>query len=322
MAQGNSGNGMWGAIAQGLLTVGANTIGRGGPKRQYKYNKKLAEFQNNINRENAQWAFDKELELRKYQADYDSPQAQMQRFKDAGLNPNLIYGNGSAAAGSFEAPNFPSVPGVSVGQVDAASLGSLGTDFNQARLMASQANLANTRTEESSTKQDLMRAQTDLTRANPYMKPEYVRAIVSQFESAAALKAQESSFMTSQVLGQDMTRGYQKMQLELDRIQQMLRLGEKDADLKTWEAHLKNQGFEIGQLERAKREFDVSVQRQKFEHDYSMRELDAFIKAEVISSKRFENILKEIEVKWMRDKDITPEHMRQFIMQLLRGMTK
>lgn len=34
------------------------------------------------------------------QNEYNSPQAQMQRYRDAGLNPNLIYGNGSAAGGS------------------------------------------------------------------------------------------------------------------------------------------------------------------------------------------------------------------------------
>lgn len=31
---------------------------------------------------------------------YDAPSAQMQRFKDAGLNPLLIYGSGSASAGN------------------------------------------------------------------------------------------------------------------------------------------------------------------------------------------------------------------------------
>lgn len=39
---------------------------------------------------------------------YNSPQAQMQRYKDAGLNPNLIYGQGNSGnAGSIPTPNTP-----------------------------------------------------------------------------------------------------------------------------------------------------------------------------------------------------------------------
>lgn len=50
----------------------------------YLFNKKLAEQQNQYN-----------LDMWKMQAEYNSPQAQMQRFSEAGLNPNLIYGQGS-----------------------------------------------------------------------------------------------------------------------------------------------------------------------------------------------------------------------------------
>lgn len=50
----------------------------------YLFNKKLAAQQNQYN-----------LDMWKMQADYNSPQAQMQRFSEAGLNPNLIYGQGS-----------------------------------------------------------------------------------------------------------------------------------------------------------------------------------------------------------------------------------
>lgn len=39
---------------------------------------------------------------------YNSPAQQMQRFKDAGLNPNLVYGNGSAAAGTAGEPRASS----------------------------------------------------------------------------------------------------------------------------------------------------------------------------------------------------------------------
>lgn len=43
------------------------------------------------------------------QNDYNSPQSQMQRLRDAGLNPNLVYGNGSAVhtAGPIKGADTP-----------------------------------------------------------------------------------------------------------------------------------------------------------------------------------------------------------------------
>lgn len=43
---------------------------------------------------------------------YNTPSAQMQRLRDAGLNPNLVYGQGSGSlqAGSIDTPSAPSAP--------------------------------------------------------------------------------------------------------------------------------------------------------------------------------------------------------------------
>lgn len=50
------------------------------------------------------------IEFWRMQNEYNSPSAQMQRFQAAGLNPNLIYGQGSGGgSGSIQAPS-PSVP--------------------------------------------------------------------------------------------------------------------------------------------------------------------------------------------------------------------
>lgn len=269
--------------AAAVLPVVGNLIAGGGPKRQYKYNKRLAEDTNRMNRENAEWAFMKELELRKYQAEYDSPAAQVQRFKDAGLNPNLIYGHGSAAAGSFEAPRFPNVPGVSMGQVDAHVLGSMGTQFQQARLMAAQTDLTRTKEQESTVKQDLIEAQTAVTKANPYLEPGYVKSLVSQLESTAKMKEQEASWRLRETWYQDDkgamiydAKGIQKMQAELDLLQQRFKLGTAD---------------------------------QK-------------IKAEIVQSKEFQNALSEIQVKWMQDAEITPQHIYQGIFMLLQSLMR
>ncbi|MEM0173651.1 MAG: hypothetical protein QXI16_03995, partial [Sulfolobaceae archaeon] len=44
---------------------------------------------------------------------YNTPEMQMQRLKEAGLNPNLIYGSGQASTGNADAPKGAPVPHVS-----------------------------------------------------------------------------------------------------------------------------------------------------------------------------------------------------------------
>lgn len=282
MGDEGKGNSPWASLASAGITAIGNAITRGGPKRQYKYNKKMMAEQNRLNRENAEWAFNKELELRKFQMDYDTPQAQMQRLKDAGLNPNLIYGSGSAAAGSFEAPSAPNVPGVSSHSIDAAVLGNLGTEFQQARLMAAQTDLTQMRTEESTVKQDLMKAQKDVTKANPYLKEGYVDSLVAQLKATADLKKQEASFMLEQVTG---------------------KVNGKDVDVPGVA-----RGYVIMQEQM----------RQLF-NKFQLQEADLKIKAQILESKEFQNALSEIQVQWMRDGDITPQHIFQAIFMLLNA---
>ena len=93
-----------GAIAAGgAILDAASSIFTNGASR--KHNEKMY----NLQRQHA-------LEDRDWQADYMSPASQMARFKAAGLNPNLIYGNASnnapairsSQAGSWnpQAPRF------------------------------------------------------------------------------------------------------------------------------------------------------------------------------------------------------------------------
>lgn len=81
-----------GAAAAALISAG---IGVGGSIIANRQNRKLAEQQ-------AQWNKEQQLAQQKYdqqmwqQANqYNSPQSQMARFAQAGLNPHLIYGKGN-----------------------------------------------------------------------------------------------------------------------------------------------------------------------------------------------------------------------------------
>lgn len=265
-------------LAAGLNAAGGLLSG----KTQYKWNKKLADHQYGQNREFAEWQHQKELELRKWQLGYDSPEEQMKRLKAAGLNPNMVYGSGTQASGSFGPPmKYPDVAPYQMAGVQAPDWGSIGTQFQQARLMDAQTDLTKVKTDESSVKQDLMKAQKALTDANPYLKPGYVDSMVLNLKSVAQLKEQESSFMLSKTVpGLEMEgrweRGYLKMQRELDLLQQKFNLGTADQQ----------------------------------------------VKARIIESKEFENALKKVQADWMKDGDITPQHIYQGIFMLLQSLMR
>lgn len=74
-----------GTAASGLFGIASTIINNRAQKRlaMDMYNMQRKDALDNWNRENM----------------YNSPAAQMQRLKEAGLNPNLVYGNGATATG-------------------------------------------------------------------------------------------------------------------------------------------------------------------------------------------------------------------------------
>lgn len=89
---GNEGGGAGGLIG-GLLSLGGSIYEAENQKRNVdktiEANKQLSEY-----------GYSKDLEMWNLQNQYNSPLAQMERLKAAGLNPNLIYGSGSASSGN------------------------------------------------------------------------------------------------------------------------------------------------------------------------------------------------------------------------------
>lgn len=71
---------------------------------QNKTNLKIARETNQAQMDLAKYQADRNYELWQHNNEYNTPVAQMQRYQEAGLNPNLIYGNGSASAGNSASP--------------------------------------------------------------------------------------------------------------------------------------------------------------------------------------------------------------------------
>lgn len=84
--------------------------------QQYRYQKRLMEQQNRYNTEAATTAYGRMKEMWNMENEYNLPSNQMSRYMDAGLNPNLIYGQSNPSAGFSSAPSS-SVSGASAPQV-------------------------------------------------------------------------------------------------------------------------------------------------------------------------------------------------------------
>ena len=90
------------AIEAGTSLVGG-AIGASAQSSANKTNMAIAKMNNEYNAkmQDKQNAYN--LDMWNKQNEYNSPTAQLQRYKDSGLNPNLIYGGGSASAGNASA---------------------------------------------------------------------------------------------------------------------------------------------------------------------------------------------------------------------------
>lgn len=258
-------------IGAGASGVSAAT--QGGPKRQYKWNKRAAEDANRMNRENQQWLLEQQLAIQKEQREYDTPAKQMERYLAAGLNPHLIYGNGSSAGNVFPA-NVPGLPGVGIAPPD-ASYPDVSGAFLSAAQGVTQMQLAQARTSESYTNQALKEIQTDIAKANPMLDPRVYEWVVASTEETAKLKALESrQWMSGTAGGTKPMKFAQKINAEVEALVQ--RLGLNTTDLA--------------------------------------------IRNRILESKEFENAVKKIQADWLKDGDISPEHIRQGLMLLLQKM--
>lgn len=97
----------------GQLIIGA--MNAANVAQSGKDNIAAVEAANRGNMELAKYQFEQNLEQWNRQNAYNTPLAQMQRFKDAGLNPNLIYGQGSngnaSSSPEYKAPTLQAYTG-------------------------------------------------------------------------------------------------------------------------------------------------------------------------------------------------------------------
>lgn len=143
------------ALISGGLGLVGGLISHGDVKEQYKYNKKL---QDN--------AFAHNVEMWNRQNAYNTPSAQMERLQAAGLNPNLVYGNGGATNTATDYPKYQAGEAPQVANIRAASrqlaLQGFQTAIN-AKLQQAQAANLNADTQLKGTQNELTATQKEIS---------------------------------------------------------------------------------------------------------------------------------------------------------------
>lgn len=108
-----------GTLGLGIADTAVNTASSlFGAKKQDYYQRRQMSIAQDYQKELMNKQYNAQLQMWNLQNEYNSPSAQVERLREAGLNPALVYGNGNAltAASSMTAPSgsAPSNSGPSV----------------------------------------------------------------------------------------------------------------------------------------------------------------------------------------------------------------
>lgn len=93
------------AIAAGASILGG-VIGSRSQKKTNDKNMELAKYQNAWQAQENEKAYQRNLQMWNLQNEYNSPAQQMARLRSAGLNPNLVYGNGVTGNSAGSTPQY------------------------------------------------------------------------------------------------------------------------------------------------------------------------------------------------------------------------
>lgn len=177
------------AAGAALIGAGITTAGTiGGNMLGVAKSKRLMKIQNKLNLEN--WHL---------QNEYNLPINQMQRLKEAGLNPNLIYGSGNAVGNSSEIGKVSQ--GDATGPNIGSSLGSAIGNYIQLKQSAAQIDQTNANAE-------LLRekAQTEATirelniqkAAESVKKADWLKNDVGRITAGITLAGKQGSYYDAQ----------------------------------------------------------------------------------------------------------------------------
>lgn len=179
-------------------------------RRAMRNQQNLMRFQSELEKEMMSYQNDLNVANWNMENEYNSPKAQYQRYTDAGLNPNLIYGGSGSVSG-----NAGSVSGVGLGAV-----GTGHSDANDALMFQKQmsANLAS-QMADTSLKMAQVRnldAQTNEVSPNAMAQREYLKSQVGLNNQQCDLVEQQTSQTKYYLNWLNSTDETRKLGLKLD----------------------------------------------------------------------------------------------------------
>ncbi|AXH76446.1 MAG: DNA pilot protein [Microviridae sp.] len=232
------------------------------------------------------------LEFWNMQNQYNSPAAQMQRFKDAGLNPNLIYGQGSNGnSNSIPTPDVQSVnfrePRIEGGHPDVMSALLAQADLRIKNAQVSNIEAQNDviRNQAILQRQQLdtgafdLQFKADTRETDADMKRERLRQVQTQTNLALNQDAREvakTSTSIAEALERMTTLREQRKSLPLDRerLRNSIELMKRDGTLKDIEIELRRNNINPNDPIWAK--YIGLWLGRIFEEDGSMKPIDGF----------------------------------------------
>lgn len=228
---------MWGAVIAAVAGIISMIISTQANKDS---NMGLAQFQANAN-EN----------YLAQQNQYNSPSAQMDRFKQAGLNPHLIYGQGSP--GNQSSPlTFPGINPVDHTKI-ADKVSDSFPQIQQARLVDSQINAQNAQTRQRYAQTELTKLQAQVVANNPLLDDAGYKATIDGLKAAAELKQEQVTSEKNSIQKFQAISGHEvaKVFAEVKLLDQRFKLSEQDQKIKA--EVLKSKEFQNAILEVQKK---------------------------------------------------------------------
>lgn len=201
-----------------LVGTGINALlGNAAANKQQRSNMELAKFQAAQN--------ERYLQM---QLDYNSPANQMKRFKEAGLNPHLVYGQGNP--GNQNAP----LQSPDIKPADYQSFMNMLPTFNQTAMTQAQVQATNANTVRTTVLTALNKLQAQVVSRNPLLNDSAFNAIIEGLKSTAQIKAAEAGIKSNMAEWQPVMsqNAAVKMQREIDILDQRFNLNTADQAIK------------------------------------------------------------------------------------------
>lgn len=201
------------AIAAGQL------IGRWiDQSRQKRENRAIAQYQASVNEE-----------YQRQQNQYNSPMAQMARFKAGGLNPHLIYGQGTPGNQSSSL-SYPSVQPTDM----SGTFENIGSDYLNTQMLQTQMDATQAKTEKTITETDLKKLEKTVLERNPLLDSNGFKAIIDNLVNSAKIKEADlrNKGITNEILDKSANHMVNKLFRELTLLEDKHDLNVQDGKIK------------------------------------------------------------------------------------------